>query len=187
MFTRVTESGGRRYLQIVESFRNDAGKPRLRVVANLGRVDGMKEGQLDALIRGLSRVAGRDEPAKTEIAWEGARSYGDVFALHALWKGDVAAERGRAAVLGEALVAGIAVHLQDAVEACEQPLGMRAGAARGVGEHDDAPCRAIGPSDNGACGSPPPQGRSSLAIAQRQPVLVLPRPGSSTGIVVSSM
>ncbi|OSP48898.1 hypothetical protein, partial [Pseudoruegeria sp. SK021] len=42
----------------VESFRNEAGKPRLRVVANLGRVDGMKEGQLDALIRGLSRAAG---------------------------------------------------------------------------------------------------------------------------------
>jgi hypothetical protein len=66
MFTRITESGGRRYLQIVESFRNDAGKPRLRVVANLGRVDGMKEGQLDALIRGLSRAAGRVEPEKTE-------------------------------------------------------------------------------------------------------------------------
>jgi hypothetical protein len=101
MFTRVTESGGRRYLQIVESFRNDAGKPRLRVIANLGRVDGMKDGQLDALIRGLSRVAGRDEPAKTEIAWEGARSYGDVFALHALWK-DLGLDRA----LGRALRSG---------------------------------------------------------------------------------
>lgn len=86
MFTRITESGGRRYLQIVESFRNDAGKPRLRVVANLGRVDGMKEGQLDALIRGLSRAAGRVEPDKAEITYEAARSYGDVFALHELWK-----------------------------------------------------------------------------------------------------
>ncbi len=86
MFTRITESGGRRYLQIVESFRNDAGKPRLRVVANLGRVDGMKEGQLDALIRGLSRAAGRVAPEKTEITYEAARSYGDVFALHELWK-----------------------------------------------------------------------------------------------------
>ena len=101
MFTRVTESGGRRYLQIVESFRNEAGKPRLRVVANLGRVDGMKDGQLDALIRGLSRAAGRTEPAKTEIAWEGARSYGDVFALHALWK-DLGLDRA----LGRALRSG---------------------------------------------------------------------------------
>ena len=101
MFTRVTESGGRRYLQIVESFRNEAGKPRLRVVANLGRVDGMKDGQLDALIRGLSRAAGRTEPAKTEITWEGARSYGDVFALHALWK-DLGLDRA----LGRALRSG---------------------------------------------------------------------------------
>ena len=101
MFTRVTESGGRRYLQIVESFRNEAGKPRLRVVANLGRADGMKDGQLDALIRGLSRAAGRTEPAKTEIAWEGARSYGDVFALHALWK-DLGLDRA----LGRALRSG---------------------------------------------------------------------------------
>jgi len=86
MFTRITENGGRRYLQIVESFRNDAGKPRLRVVANLGRVDGMKDGQLDALIRGLSRAAGRVEPANAEVTYEAARCYGDVFALHELWK-----------------------------------------------------------------------------------------------------
>ena len=86
MFTRITENGGRRYLQIVESFRNEAGKPRLRVVANLGRVDTMKDGQLDALIRGLSRAAGRAEPEKVEITFDAARSYGDVFALHELWK-----------------------------------------------------------------------------------------------------
>ena len=74
MFTRITESGGRRYLQIVESFRNEAGKPRLRVIANLGRVDEMKDGQLDALIRGLSRAAGRTEPAKLEIRYGAARA-----------------------------------------------------------------------------------------------------------------
>ena len=101
MFTRITESGGRRYLQIVESFRNDAGKPRLRVVANLGRVDAMKDGQLDALIRGLNRAAGRAEPAKVEIAWEGARSFGDVFALHELWK-----DLGLDQALGRALRSG---------------------------------------------------------------------------------
>lgn len=86
MFTRITESGGRRYLQIVESYRNDAGKPRLRVIANLGRVDGMKDGHLDALIRGLSRAAGRGEPDQLKIAYEPAQSFGDVFALHELWK-----------------------------------------------------------------------------------------------------
>jgi hypothetical protein len=67
MFVKVTQSGGRRYAQLVESFRNETGKPRLRVVANLGRIDTMKDGQLDALIRGLSRAAGREEPEKVDI------------------------------------------------------------------------------------------------------------------------
>ena len=84
MFTRITESGGRRYLQIVESYRNSAGKPRLRVIANLGRVDGMKNGYLDALIRGLSRAAGRDEPAKAATTHEMTRNYGNTTAMSLL-------------------------------------------------------------------------------------------------------
>lgn len=86
MFTRITSNGGRSYLQIMESYRNDEGKPRVRVVANLGRIDTMKEGQLDALIRGLSRAAGHPEPEKLEVAYESALGFGDVFALHELWK-----------------------------------------------------------------------------------------------------
>ena len=86
MFVRINESGGRRYLQIVESYRNEAGKPRHRVVANLGRIDGMQHDHLDALIRGLCRAAGRDEPPKLEISHAPARAFGDVFALHELWK-----------------------------------------------------------------------------------------------------
>ncbi len=86
MYLRVTESGGRRYLQIVESYRNEAGKPRTRIIAKLGRVDTMKEGALDTLIRGLSRVAGRDEPEKVNVTFDAALAYGNVFALHELWK-----------------------------------------------------------------------------------------------------
>jgi len=86
MFVRINKSGARRYLQVVESYRNEDGKPRHRVVANLGRVDGMEEGHLDALIRGLCRVAGRDEPTGLEIEHEPAKAFGDVFALHALWQ-----------------------------------------------------------------------------------------------------
>ncbi len=101
MFVRINESGGRRYLQVVESYRNEAGKPRHRVVANLGRIDDMEDGHLDALIRGLCRAAGRDEPAKLEIAHKPARAYGDVFALNELWK-DLGFDR----VLGRALRSG---------------------------------------------------------------------------------
>jgi hypothetical protein len=45
------------------------------VIANLGRVDGMEEGHLDALIRGLCRVAGRDEPTVPEITYEPAKAF----------------------------------------------------------------------------------------------------------------
>src|SRR5690554_1313274 len=101
MFVRINESGGRRYLQIVESYRNEAGKPRHRVTANLGRIDGMEDRHLDALIRGLCRAAGRDEPAKLEVSHAPARTFGDVFALHELWK-----ELGFDRALGRALRSG---------------------------------------------------------------------------------
>lgn len=111
MFTRITESGGRRYLQIVESFRNDAGNSRLRVVANLGRLDAMKPGQLDALINGLNRAAGRAENSASEVIYDAALGYGDVFALHELWK-DLGFDRalnralrsGRRGIDAEALI-----------------------------------------------------------------------------------
>jgi transposase len=101
MFVRINESGGRRYLQVVESYRNEAGKPRHRVVANLGRLDDKDGSQLDALIRGLCRAAGRQEPDKVEITHEPARAFGDVFALHELWK-DLGLDRA----LGRALRSG---------------------------------------------------------------------------------
>lgn len=111
MFTRVTESGGRRYLQIVESFRNDAGKSRLRVVANLGRLDAFKPGQLDALINGLNRAVGRAENSASDVLYDAALGYGDVFALHELWKDlgfDRALQRtlrsGRREIDAEALI-----------------------------------------------------------------------------------
>jgi hypothetical protein len=55
-------------------------------VVNLGRVDDKDGSRLDALIRGLCREAGREEPARLEITHDPARAYGDVFVLHALWK-----------------------------------------------------------------------------------------------------
>lgn len=38
MYTRISKTGDRQYLQLVESFRNDRGQVRVRVVANLGRL-----------------------------------------------------------------------------------------------------------------------------------------------------
>ncbi|MBK5927135.1 IS1634 family transposase [Rhodobaculum claviforme] len=86
MYTRITRTGGRQYLQLVESFRNDAGKVRTRVVANLGRLDQITPERLDPLINGLNRAVGRAANTASEVIQEPGRSFGDVFALHEIWR-----------------------------------------------------------------------------------------------------
>ena len=86
MYARITKTGGRQYLQLVESFRNDSGKVRTRVVANLGRLDQITPEQLDPLINGLNRAVGRAENTASEIVQEPGLGFGDVFALHELWR-----------------------------------------------------------------------------------------------------
>ncbi|MCE6949495.1 IS1634 family transposase [Cereibacter sphaeroides] len=101
MYTRITTSGGRSYLQLVEGHRDEEGKVRIRVVANLGRLDRLTPGKLDPLINGLNRAVGRLENTADEITHDPARAYGDVFALHELWKG-----LGLDRALGRALRSG---------------------------------------------------------------------------------
>lgn len=84
MYTRITRSGGRSYLQIVEGFRTPAGV-RQRVVANLGRLDQLEDKQLDPLINGLQRALGRVPVAAPVAQFEPALGFGDVYALNALW------------------------------------------------------------------------------------------------------
>ena len=49
---KITTSGSRRYVQLVESYRDDAGKVKKRTVATLGRLDQV-DSQLNAVIQGL--------------------------------------------------------------------------------------------------------------------------------------
>ena len=88
MFVKITASGSRRFVQLVESYRDDAGRVKKRTVATLGRLDQLG-GELDSVISGLMKVAGR-EPAATAsappaVAFEPARAFGDVWALTQLW------------------------------------------------------------------------------------------------------
>lgn len=87
MFTKLTRSGGRTYVQLVESFRDDFGRPRQRTVCTLGRLD-EAGGQVDSLLKGLLRAKGMpvsmaDTP---QVAFESALALGDVWALDQLWK-----------------------------------------------------------------------------------------------------
>ncbi|ULB09171.1 IS1634 family transposase [Cereibacter azotoformans] len=101
MYTKITQSGGRRYLQLVEGYRTDAGKVRHRVVANLGRIDDLTPEKLDPLINGLNRVLGRAENTASDLVHDPSLNFGDVFALHELWK-DLGFDRA----LGRALRSG---------------------------------------------------------------------------------
>jgi transposase len=91
MFIKVTTSGGRRYAQLVESFRNEAGQPRQRTLATLGRLE--PGGDVDRLIESLNRAQGRDgadvPPTAVkppELRFLDCRTVGDVWALWQLWK-----------------------------------------------------------------------------------------------------
>lgn len=89
MYIRTSRSGGRAYLQIVEGYRDDNGKPRQRVLANLMRVDQLKPGALDPLIRGLQRaagIAGTDPAEQAKPQFEPARDFGHLYALHQIWQ-----------------------------------------------------------------------------------------------------
>ena len=90
MFVKLTQSGPRSYVQLVESFRDEAGRVKKRTVATLGRVEQLA-GELDSVIDGLSRIAGRQAPppgqaiATESLSFEVARAYGNVWALTQLW------------------------------------------------------------------------------------------------------
>ena len=97
MYTRITKSGGHEYLQLVESYRNENGRPRVRVIASLGRVDKFRQNpkKLEPLIKGLERAAGRPGmfsfepdtlPSEPEFEFETALEHGHVYALDRLWR-----------------------------------------------------------------------------------------------------
>ena len=86
MYTKITRSGGRQYLQLVEGYRNDEGKVRHRVVANLGRLEDLNPAKLDPLINGLNRAIGRSDNTAFPVEIESSKAFGNVFALHELWK-----------------------------------------------------------------------------------------------------
>ena len=95
MFVKITTSGPRRYVQLVESYRDDAGRVKKRTVATLGRLDQLT-GELDAVIDGLLKVSGREpvvNPSATTpvgaaagVSFETARALGNVWTLTELWK-----------------------------------------------------------------------------------------------------
>jgi hypothetical protein len=88
MSIKLTRAGGHSYAQLVESFRNEEGKPRQRTVATIGRLD-ESGGAVDSLLKGLLRATGRQPvgvDATPQVQFESALALGDVWALDQLWR-----------------------------------------------------------------------------------------------------
>ena len=89
MHVKVTTSGSRRYVQLVESFRDEAGRVKKRTVATLGRADQINQ-ELDAVINGLIKVTGREASSSdpitaNDLLFESARNLGHVWTLTQIW------------------------------------------------------------------------------------------------------
>ncbi|MHA3902179.1 IS1634 family transposase [Castellaniella sp. WN] len=88
MFIKVTKSGPRRYVQLVEAYRDDAGCPKQRTVATLGRLDQMGD-SIKSLHEGLARILGIEpSPALDDgtARFDSSRAIGDLWALTQIWK-----------------------------------------------------------------------------------------------------
>ena len=97
MFVKLTRSGSRRYVQLVESYRDESGKPRQRTIATVGRLD-EADGAVQSLLSGLLRATGQpaatmgtiapaasDSPGTPCVRFDSSLAFGDVFALDRLW------------------------------------------------------------------------------------------------------
>lgn len=86
MHVKITSSGPRQYVQLVESYRDDGGQVKKRTVANLGRLDQIS-GDLDAVILGLMKVSGKAPSSldTSEVTFSPAKAFGDLWVLTELW------------------------------------------------------------------------------------------------------
>ena len=61
MYIKITKSGPRRYVQLVESFRDGDGRARQRTVANFGRLEQMTN-NVESIVKGLLKATGNSVP-----------------------------------------------------------------------------------------------------------------------------
>jgi transposase len=108
-----------RYLTLAESFRNEDGQPRSRIVARLGEVSEMTtSGELERIVEALSAQLGR--PPSSELTAESAPSYGAMAACDSYFSRllldelfDGIGRRRRSVGLSDAVFAMVANRLSD--------------------------------------------------------------------------
>lgn len=75
-------------MKIVEAFRDDMGATRQRVIVTLGRLEHVRAGGADSLLRGLMRASGTSGSEGIDLSavrFDPALSVGDTLLLTALW------------------------------------------------------------------------------------------------------
>jgi len=83
LFIQLTRSGPDQYVQLVEAFRDEAGRPNQRTIATLGQIDQLG-GERQSVISRLERVTGQTlvaPPPIQTVSFETARDFGDVWSL----------------------------------------------------------------------------------------------------------
>jgi hypothetical protein len=89
MYVRVSHSGGRQYLRLVQAYRDDNGKVQQRHLAQLGRLDQLDERTLQGLIDSLRRFTADDQSTDldgVQPQFERAREVGPEWLLTELWE-----------------------------------------------------------------------------------------------------
>jgi len=92
MFVRLHRQrhGGREYtsVHLCESYRDPekGGKPRSRVVYNLGPLDKLGMDAVRKLASGFRKIAGQETTDGTVISFPGGHDFGHVYALDRTWK-----------------------------------------------------------------------------------------------------
>lgn len=91
MYTRVVKvkknNKSYEYLQLVNSYRKN-GKPRQKVLLNLGPADEIDRDYVDEIVGALSDLTKKVHVLKSleECHFLGAKNYGDIFVLQRLWE-----------------------------------------------------------------------------------------------------
>lgn len=85
MYIRTSRSGGRTYLRLVESFRDEHGRVQQRQIAQLGRADDWTEEKVETLVSGLRRLSGQERPPEGAAEFAPAREVGGPWVLTELW------------------------------------------------------------------------------------------------------
>ncbi len=87
MYFKTAKSKGNRYLQLVESYRNEQGKPRQRLLANICNISKCSDEGVLKLCQSFLRTLGVEKVAfLDDLTAEESYDYGDVLPVIVVWQ-----------------------------------------------------------------------------------------------------